>query len=130
MNTEGHAQVAEEAGLPLLRAFFGGQNLRSLEAMRLGNWLTDVSQAVDPVAYAMAANSGKDVADSIVALRGPGDVPHPPRRRIQETEVTSLRLELRQGHRQNLASLGPCDFAAWPAARERQRQSVWRQSHR
>lgn len=50
MNTHGHEEVAKEAGLPLLQEAFGREN-RSLNAFYLGNWLTDVSQAVDPVAY-------------------------------------------------------------------------------
>jgi len=41
----------EAAGLPLLKEAFG-KDARSLQAFYLGNWLTDVSQAVDPVAYA------------------------------------------------------------------------------
>jgi hypothetical protein len=51
MNTEGHEGVAEAAGIPLLEEAFGKDN-RSVRALYLGNWLTDVSQAVDPVAYA------------------------------------------------------------------------------
>jgi hypothetical protein len=55
LNTKGHHSVSEEAGIPLLKEFFG--NRKSLQALYLGNWLTDVSQAVDPVAY--LAGSGK-----------------------------------------------------------------------
>jgi hypothetical protein len=43
VNTEGHADVAESAGIPLLREAFGEKD-RSLDALELGNWLTDVSQ--------------------------------------------------------------------------------------
>jgi hypothetical protein len=50
VNTQGHEDVANEAGLPLLEAVFGKET-PSLRALLLGNWLTDVSQAVDPVAY-------------------------------------------------------------------------------
>ncbi len=68
MNTEGHEEVARTAGIPLLAAVFGKNN-RSLDALYLGNWLTDVSQAVDPVAYASGAAkvgaSGETVIDEV-----------------------------------------------------------------
>ncbi|MEN3369273.1 MAG: hypothetical protein V7609_1416 [Verrucomicrobiota bacterium] len=67
MNTHGHAEVAEDAGLPLLRKFFGGQTMKSLKAMKLGNWLTDVSQTIDPVAYQGAGNASKKKADAVAA---------------------------------------------------------------
>lgn len=50
MNTKGHEDVANTAGRPLLEEVFGKDN-PSLQAFYLGNWLTDVSQAIDPVAY-------------------------------------------------------------------------------
>jgi hypothetical protein len=65
MNTNGHAEIAEEAGLPLLRDTFGN-TLKSLRAVQLGNWLTDVSQAIDPVAYASAAQKSSALASSAV----------------------------------------------------------------
>lgn len=55
MNTHGHESIAEAAGLPLLKEVFKGlgygENL-SLQAFYLGNWITDLSQLVDPVAIA------------------------------------------------------------------------------
>lgn len=52
MNTAGHAKIAEEVGLPLLVEAFRerGYERLPLNAFPLGNWLTDVQQAVDPVA--------------------------------------------------------------------------------
>lgn len=47
--------------MPLLREAFG--ELTSIEAMHLGNWLTDVSQAIDPVAYAGPAKKVAALAD-------------------------------------------------------------------
>ena len=41
--------------------------MRSLNALHLGNWLTDVSQAVDPVAYCSASLKVKGGGDSIVS---------------------------------------------------------------
>ncbi|WP_070120932.1 HET-C-related protein [Bacillus marinisedimentorum] len=75
MNTHGHEDVAKTAGIPLLEEAIGKNN-RSIHAFYLGNWLTDVSQAVDPVAYAASSNkikqgiesSIKDVKNSINAV--------------------------------------------------------------
>jgi len=67
MNTHGHGEVAEEAGLPLLNDTF--PRLSSLHAMHLGNWLTDVSQAVDPVAYATVASKGRGAVDAADGFR-------------------------------------------------------------
>jgi hypothetical protein len=68
MNTHGHEEVARTAGIPLLKEAFGNDN-HSLDALYLGNWLTDVSQAVDPVAYASAAakisSGGETVIDKV-----------------------------------------------------------------
>lgn len=52
MNTEGHGKVAEEVGLPVLLSAYKarGHERVPLNAFHLGNWLTDVQQAVDPVA--------------------------------------------------------------------------------
>ncbi len=54
MNTSGHHSVAIEAGLPVLLDAVNraGKADAPLHAFYLGNWITDVSQAVDPVAYA------------------------------------------------------------------------------
>ena len=64
MNTEGHHSVAEEAGIPLLKELFG--NRKSLQVLYLGNWLTDVSQAVDPVAYLAGTGRVKTEVESIL----------------------------------------------------------------
>jgi hypothetical protein len=68
MNTEGHEEVARTAGIPLLAEVFG-KDKRSLDALYLGNWLTDVSQAVDPVAYASGSAkvgaTGETVIDEV-----------------------------------------------------------------
>lgn len=63
MNTHGHEDVANTAGIPLLRETLG-KDKKSLRALYLGNWLTDVSQAVDPVAYWSASQKGKGGVDS------------------------------------------------------------------
>lgn len=52
MKTHGHEHVAEKGGLPHLQAAFGS-DVR-LGAFYLGNWLTDVAQAYDPVAVTAA----------------------------------------------------------------------------
>lgn len=65
MNTEGHADVARSAGIPLLQEVFGADN-RSLAALELGNWLTDVSQVVDPVAYASIAAAIRSGGESVI----------------------------------------------------------------
>lgn len=53
MNTHGHHSCAETAGEPVLQEALTnvGASQARLGAFYLGNWLTDVSQAVDPVAY-------------------------------------------------------------------------------
>ena len=59
MNTHGHHECAEQVGEKVLEdalKTLGKSNVR-LAGFYLGNWLSDVSQAVDPVAYAGA--SGK-----------------------------------------------------------------------
>jgi len=65
MNTKGHESVAKTAGIPLLEDVFG-KDKHSLQAFYLGNWLTDVSQAVDPVAYWAASSEAKKTIDAIV----------------------------------------------------------------
>jgi hypothetical protein len=65
VNTEGHADVAHSAGIPLLKKAFGEKN-RSLDALELGNWLTDVSQAVDPVAFATVAEGIRSGGEAVV----------------------------------------------------------------
>lgn len=79
MNTGGHHSVAATAGLPVLRDALdrAGRDL-PLHAFYMGNWLTDVSQAVDPVAYRNARlkiNKGlKTVHDLLKSLGNPFDV--------------------------------------------------------
>jgi hypothetical protein len=69
MNTHGHETIAENAGLELLEDAFGRN--RSLNALYLGNWLTDVSQAVDPVAYASGSKKAQQTVVKLVdALQG------------------------------------------------------------
>ncbi len=64
MNTKGHEKVAQIAGIPLLEGAFGKDD-KSIRAFHLGNWLTDVSQAVDPLAYRKFAGKGKKVTNFI-----------------------------------------------------------------
>lgn len=79
MNTGGHHSVAATAGLPVLRAALdsAGKDL-PLHAFYMGNWLTDVSQAVDPVAYRNARlkiqGGLKDVHDLLKSLGNPFDL--------------------------------------------------------
>jgi hypothetical protein len=63
VNTKGHESVFEEAGRPLLEAAFGKDN-HSLAAMHLGNWLTDLSQVIDPVTFAGARSKGSSALRS------------------------------------------------------------------
>lgn len=59
MNTKGHHYVALVAGIKLLQQAFAEESeaegmsigKRNLAALYLGNWLTDLSQTVDPIAY-------------------------------------------------------------------------------
>ena len=50
MDTHGHERVAQTAGLPLLSKATK-KSKDELQSFYLGNWLADVSQFVDPVAY-------------------------------------------------------------------------------
>lgn len=59
MNTKGHRGVGEQGALALLERTFkdrAGGEAQGLEAVLLGNWLTDLSQVIDPVAYASLAS--------------------------------------------------------------------------
>lgn len=56
MDTHGHERVAKVAGIPLLEAAFSKKS-EALQAFYLGNWLTDVSQFVDPVSRACNLNA-------------------------------------------------------------------------
>jgi hypothetical protein len=67
MDTRGHESVAKDAGLPLLtEAFKAVGSSPHLNAFYMGNWLTDVSQLVDPVATASAVQAAKNFVDSLV----------------------------------------------------------------
>lgn len=63
MNTHGHEEVANDAGFPLLAEAFG-RDKRSLRALHLGNWLTDVSQTIDPVTLWSLSEKLKGGADA------------------------------------------------------------------
>ncbi|GHI00982.1 HET-C-related protein [Neobacillus kokaensis] len=65
MNTHGHEDVSTIAGIPLLEEAFG-KDMKSIKALHLGNWLTDVSQVIDPVTFTSGANGLKDGIDSII----------------------------------------------------------------
>ena len=77
MNTHGHHDCAAGVGEPELKSSLSnvGKGSPRLTAFYLGNWLTDVSQAVDPVAYAAGAakvdsfiNGLKSMVDEIRSL--------------------------------------------------------------
>lgn len=53
MDTHGHESIAEETGKPVLKKALNlaGRSGWNLQAFYLGNWITDVNQGVDPVAY-------------------------------------------------------------------------------
>jgi hypothetical protein len=65
VNTAGHRGVAEAAGVPLLEEAIRAvdEKFGKPEALKLGNWLTDVSQAIDPVAYAGARDKAQLIID-------------------------------------------------------------------
>jgi hypothetical protein len=71
MDTHGHEECARDAGIPLLKDAFIAAGKHTdlqekmgaeyLSLMYFGNWLTDVSQGVDPVAY---HDGGKKIMNS------------------------------------------------------------------
>ena len=69
MDTTGHHSIAQAVGQKYLIEAIKAANKKALriEAFYLGNWLTDVSQAVDPRAYRDAA----DAAKGLLAQVGP-----------------------------------------------------------
>lgn len=72
MDTHGHHECAEEAGLPLLRAALShaGKDGWRTGAFYLGNWITDVQQAVDPQPYdSVAASLRSGTEDLVKAIR-------------------------------------------------------------
>jgi hypothetical protein len=78
MNTHGHENVAQEAGLPLLRKTF---NVRMgnprFNAFYLGNLRTDLSQLVDPVAF--TTGNEKQLVDEVFSFsRTIYHIPEPP----------------------------------------------------
>lgn len=73
MNTHGHESISNTAGRPLLEDVFGKDNL-SLNAFYLGNWLTDVSQLVDPVAYAaVSGRANRAIEEAITEAKNTVD---------------------------------------------------------
>ena len=68
MNTKGHESVADTAGVPLLQQAFeaNGQKSPRLAGFYFGNWLADVSQLVDPVAYSDVLKETKEAIDRII----------------------------------------------------------------
>ncbi|MGW7385444.1 hypothetical protein [Streptomyces sp. NPDC054794] len=71
MNTKGHRGVGEQGALPLLERTFkdrAGGEAQGLEAVLLGNWLTDLSQVIDPVAYASLASKVQSLVEDFVRL--------------------------------------------------------------
>ncbi|WP_327350322.1 hypothetical protein [Streptomyces sp. NBC_01304] len=71
MNTKGHRGVGEQGALALLERTFkdrAGGEAQGLEAVLLGNWLTDLSQVIDPVAYASLASKVQSLVEDFVRL--------------------------------------------------------------
>ena len=81
MNTHGHGKIADDVGLPLLVAAFKARGYERipLNAFPLGNWLTDVQQAVDPVALnapvvkKFIRESTEEIVNSVFLEPAPGD---------------------------------------------------------
>lgn len=69
MNIDGHSSVFEEAGRPLLVAALGNDD-KSIDAVHLGNWLTDLSQLIDPVTFAGARTKVTGATEAIKRLCG------------------------------------------------------------
>ncbi|MCP4248481.1 MAG: hypothetical protein GY778_15645 [bacterium] len=69
MDTDGHEQCADHAGEPVLRTALQvvGKGRWRINGFYLGNWLTDVSQAVDPVAIAAFKTSFMSAIDGVIA---------------------------------------------------------------
>jgi hypothetical protein len=65
MDTSGHEAVAKTAGFPLLAEAFG-KDTHALQAFYLGNWLTDVSQFVDPVSVACVLGKLSSEIDNVI----------------------------------------------------------------
>ncbi|MEO7414117.1 MAG: hypothetical protein ABIZ81_12255 [Opitutaceae bacterium] len=72
MNTHGHHRVADEAGLPRLRQAFADLGVKdvNLTAFYLGNWLTDLSQVLDPNPGLLSFLAG-EIGDKIDQEMGP-----------------------------------------------------------
>jgi hypothetical protein len=81
MDTHGHEEVAKAAGLPLLEAAFNPRmGAPRLEAFYLGNWLTDVSQVIDPKVGPKAKLKGHTLVDKVRdALLNNSFIPKGPR---------------------------------------------------
>lgn len=67
MNTKGHHDVGTDAGIPALEAAFekAGKGKPRLNAFLLGNWLSDVSQVIDPVATAGLIDNIKEAKNAV-----------------------------------------------------------------
>lgn len=68
MDTHGHHECADQAGLPLLEAALEriGKSGWRTGAFYLGNWITDVQQAVDPQPYSSVANGVRSGVDDLI----------------------------------------------------------------
>jgi hypothetical protein len=68
MDTHGHESCAQDAGLGQLTAALErvGKSGWRLGAFYLGNWLTDVSQTVDPVAYYEGSTKITGIMDGVI----------------------------------------------------------------
>ncbi len=65
MNTHGHNEVSEVGADLLKEAFKGRMNNPRLGAFYLGNWITDLSQVIDPVAGATLREKIKVLVDDM-----------------------------------------------------------------
>ncbi|MBX3322703.1 MAG: peptidoglycan-binding protein [Phycisphaeraceae bacterium] len=68
MDTHGHHECADQAGLPLITAALVRARKPGWRtgAFYLGNWITDVQQAVDPQPYTNVANGVREGVDGAV----------------------------------------------------------------
>lgn len=69
MDTKGHARIGGDSPKPLLREALIRMGRRGwrVEAVSLGNWLTDVTVPVDPVVYASFRRNALDLMDHVVS---------------------------------------------------------------
>ena len=114
-------------GSRMLGDYEGGHSVRSAGVHFFSRVVTMLTGSASPTSPAGTARPGptplrklilvqdqfwtsrghdRGVATARAHRRGAGDVPHPPRRRVEEAEDRALRLELLQGDRQDLAPIG------------------------